>query len=117
MPHLALLIGIGDGAGFQLLHRCERLVHSRLQLLQVGGVHMHPADVEPDAQIIVIPAEIAEPLPLNMSVGSVEIRKAHAGRTVQSCRTYPESDGMPTGKDTTASFMSSSADPISIPHG
>ena len=95
MPHLALLIGIGDGAGFQLLHRCERLVHSRLQLLQIGRVHMHPADVEPDAQIIVIPAEIAEPLPLNMSVGSVEIRKAHAGRTVQSCRTYPESDGMP----------------------
>ena len=117
MTHLTLLIGIGDGASLQLLHCNEGLVHPRLQLLQVARVHMHPADVEPDAQIIVIPTEIAEPLPLNMSVGSVEIRKAHAGRTVQSCRTYPESDGMPTGKDTTASFMSPSANPFSIPHG
>ena len=117
MTHLTLLIGIGYSASFQFLHRSEGLVHPRLQLLQVARVHMHPADVEPDAQIIVIPTEIAEPLPLNMSVGSVEIRKAHAGRTMRSCRTYPESDGMPTGKDTTASFMSSSADPISIPYG
>ena len=117
MAHLTLLIRIGDRSGFQLLHRSESLVHPRLQLLQVSGVHVHPADVEPNAQIIVIPAEIAEALPLDMSVGGVEIREAHAGRTMQTCRTYPESAGMPTQKDTPASFMSHSANPISSPHG
>ena len=85
VTNLALLIRIGDGTGFQLLHCSESLVHPRLELLQVCGVDVHPADVQPDPKIIVVPAEITETLPLNLSVGSAEIREAHAGRAMQSC--------------------------------
>ena len=56
---------------------------------------MHPADVEPDAQIIVVPVEIAEPLPLNMSVGSVEIREAHAGGQSEQAERIQNLTGCP----------------------
>ena len=40
-------------------------------------VDMHSADVQPDPKIVVVPEEIAEALPLNLSIAAVEIREAH----------------------------------------
>ena len=79
MPDLTLLIGIGYRTSFKLLHCRERTGHSRLQLVEIGGVDVHPADVEPDTEIVVKPTEITESLPLNLRVSGAEIREAHAG--------------------------------------
>ena len=84
VPDLSLLIGIGDRAGFQLLHRRKGLIEARLQLVEMGGVEMHPAHIQPESEIVVIPDQIAESLPLDLSIGTVEIRKTHQGLRTHS---------------------------------
>ena len=77
MTHLTLFIGVGDGAGLKLLHRSKRFLKTGLHRIQMRCVDMHSADVQPDPKIVVVPEEIAEALPLNLSIAAVEIREAH----------------------------------------
>jgi hypothetical protein len=46
---------------------------------------VHSADIQPQAKIVVIPEEITKPLPLNLSVASAEIRKAHGQGAADIC--------------------------------
>ena len=84
VTHLTLLIRVGNGPSFKLGHGREGLVESRLQLLEMGWVDVHAADVQPDAEIFVIPEEVTEALPLNLSVTGAEIREAHRALMVHS---------------------------------
>ena len=77
MADLALFVRVGDRTSLQLLHRCKGSVKPRLQLIKVRCIHVHPADIQPDAQILVKPEEVTEALPLNLSVADAEIREAH----------------------------------------
>ena len=38
---------------------------------------MHPTDIEPEAEIVVIPQQIAKALPLGLAIDGAEIREAH----------------------------------------
>ena len=86
VTHLTFLIAIGDRSGLQLLHGSESCLEPWLKPIQMIGIDMHSADIKPDTEIVVIPEEITEPLPLNMSVIGVEIRKAHCVRMIHSRR-------------------------------
>ena len=81
---LALLIGIRDRTGLQLLHRRKGLVEARLQLIEMGGVEMHPAHIKPESEIVVVPDQITKSLPLDLCIGTVEIRKTHQGLRMHS---------------------------------
>ena len=91
VPHLALLIRIGDRTGFEFCHGRKGLIEFRLQLFEVSWIEMHAADVQPDAEILVVPKEIAESLPLSLSVTGTEIREAHRALMVHTDRRYPGS--------------------------
>jgi len=40
---------------------------------------VHPADIQPEPEIVVKPEQITETLPLNLGISGVEIGKAHRG--------------------------------------
>jgi hypothetical protein len=85
MPDLPFFIGISDGTRFKLLHGGEGTIHSRLQRLKLRSIEVHSADIQPQTKIVVIPEEITKPLPLNLSVASAEIRKAHGQGAADIC--------------------------------
>ena len=84
VTHLTLLIRVGNCPSFKLGHGREGLVESRLKLLEMGWVDVHAADVQPDAEIFVIPEQVTEALPLNLSVTGAEIREAHRALMVHT---------------------------------
>jgi len=58
VPHHALLIRIGDGAGFQGLHGREGPIERLGQPVHIRLLHRHPADVKEQIEI----GEVHQPL-------------------------------------------------------
>jgi hypothetical protein len=57
------LIRIGNRARLQFVHRCERLVDSRLHLAEEIIRKFHPADVDGELEIAVANKIVLESLP------------------------------------------------------
>jgi hypothetical protein len=85
VPDLPLFIGIRNGTRLKLMHGSEGTIHGWLQRLKLRSIEVHSADIQPQPKIVVIPEEITKPLPLNLSVASAEIRKAHGGVAADIC--------------------------------
>lgn len=80
MANLTLFIGVGNRTSLQLLHRLEGLFQTGGERLESRTVEMHPTDIEPEAEIVVIPKQIAKALPLGLAIDGAEIREAHLWR-------------------------------------
>lgn len=63
VAHHATLVGVGDGALLELPHVDEGLLHPRLHLPQELLREPHPADVDEDAELLVLvePLDVALP--------------------------------------------------------
>jgi hypothetical protein len=53
MPDHATLVGIRDGAGFQVPHRSERFLDARFHRLEEPVRETHPADIDGKIEIVV----------------------------------------------------------------
>jgi len=63
VPHHAALVGVGDGALLELPHVGEGALHPRLHLLKELLREPHPADVDEEAELLVLvePLDVALP--------------------------------------------------------
>ena len=106
MTNLTPFIGVGDGPFLQGIHGRKRLGKGLLKSLELFGADRHAADIKPEAEGLVVPEQVTEPLPLSRWIRSVEVgewgrhaRGAHLitrGRLI--CTTYAEKPGPGYGK-------------------
>ena len=59
----AVLVGVGDAAGFEVAHRGERFLDLRLHLFEEAVGKAHPADVHRKAEIVVAQVVLLKSLP------------------------------------------------------
>jgi hypothetical protein len=59
----AVLIGIGDGPGFEPLHHRERRVHLRPQRREIGVGKPHAADIEREPEFAIREMVLAVTVP------------------------------------------------------
>jgi len=80
VANLTILIRVGDGAALQGCHRCERLAEAGPEGAQHRFIQPHAAHIQPEAQILVMPEQAAEPLPLAGGIGACGLGERSHGR-------------------------------------
>ena len=73
MAHLALLIGVGHGPLLKGLHRPKSPLERLLKILQLLLAEGHAAHIKPQSQGLVVPKQLAKPLPLVAGGGWIQI--------------------------------------------
>ena len=64
MADLTSLIGIGNGSPLQLRHGGEGLFKSGGEGIEIGLPQGHPAHIQPQPQVLVMPDQLTKALPL-----------------------------------------------------
>jgi hypothetical protein len=77
VAHHPLLVLVGDRTTLEGRHRREGSIKAWGQVLQVVRVERHPADIQPDLQVLVVPEQVAETPPLAAWIRPIEVGCVH----------------------------------------